>query len=98
MPGVANRGRAGRPATVPPLDPFGRHPRSASVQPPGLTARPPSSARPVVYRWNGRFVHAVYGTETVLRRTMGDCRAEVWGLELREHTKEWESFAARFRQ
>jgi MoxR-like ATPase len=98
MPGVANRGRAGRPATVPPLDPSGRHPRSASVPLLGVTVRPPSWARPAVYRWNKRFVHAVYGTETVQRRTMGDLPSGGVGLELREHTKEWESFAARFRQ
>src|SRR5205823_3621167 len=85
MPGVVNRGRAGRPAVHP--------------APPSL---PPSVAYTFgACRW---FMVPCSGSLGGLwNRTSGgpydECSAERrCGLELREQTREWESFGARFRQ
>src|SRR5262245_36926744 len=104
MPGVANRGRAGRPATAPPLDPPITRPGHDAFGPSrGFMAvrssdRMPSMGLPSVRRWNVRIVPVVYGTETVEGRTMVDLSSGGAGLELREHTREWEGFGARFRE
>src|SRR5204862_1902727 len=58
----------------------------------------PRTAPSPVSPWNGSFVSAVYGTETVGGRTMVDRPSGGAWVELREHTREWEGFSARFRE
>src|SRR5213596_834318 len=100
MPGVANRGRAGRPATAPPLVPTPRRPYAFRPARGFMSTGPRRRSRRPGHRpwWNGSFPPLVYGTETVEGRTMDDLPSGGVGLELREHTREWESFGARFRQ